>query len=153
MDEQYDLELISRWLVLRRATPDQLKNIRDLQSFVDDELVKLASDKTFDAIQEAEAFEWTFSQIAASLGEDAFRKYDSANSKHTGGFLISAFEGVAIGLGSHYANRNDGVVRSDVRTRMHHLWNDPNFSKSIGSGISASSRIPRTVVAGRQAFG
>lgn len=149
LNEQYDVELIVRFLLFRNSTQSNLKNIGDLGEFLTDNIVDMARKQNFDKEQEEEAFRFVFRQLAEALEDDSFRRYDSNKNRFIGGFLISAFEVLAIGLGSNYETCRNSVEISDIREKAKQLWSNQGFLDAIGSGVRGSSRIPVTIPFGR----
>jgi hypothetical protein len=152
LDEQYHLELVTRFLVFRKKQAGVLSDktlLKDLGSFRNDQLVVLASDPQFDRAHEAAAFKATFKCLKDALGDEIFHRYDSKKERFAGPFLISAFEALAIGLAFHF---HPGKKLPDVKTVLRKakaLWNNGSFLDGIGSGVTASSRIPVTIPCGR----
>jgi hypothetical protein len=152
-EEQYDLELLVRFLVFRRFPDDRLTKIGDLGDLLTDEILTLAGDADFQREPEEAAFRSTFRVLSAALQDDSFRRYDAGKEKFTGGFLISAYEVIALGLG--YCIEPAGAVpktAGDIRAVAVNLWSNSTFLGGIGSGVRASTRIPVTVPLGRQLF-
>jgi len=155
MDEQYDLELVVRFLVFRRIAVDSLSTraLRDLGSFLNDAVVDCARSRAFSRKQEALVFRGTFALLAASLGEDAFRRFDHSKKRFAGPFLISGFEAVALGVGHNIdAWKKQKDVAPTLRERVQKLWKQTEFLDGIGSGVAASDRLPATVAFGRKFF-
>ena len=139
--EQYHLELVTRFIVLRRIQHDRFRKIGDLGEFLTDETVRLARDSSFDQTKEEQVFDTTFS-ILVELGPDVFRRFDPDKDRHQGGFLISAFEVFAIGLGWNVERDAHRIDHQSLRKITKEIWSDERFTGSIGSGVRASSRIP-----------
>ena len=150
-EEQYDVELVSRFLVFRKLAAPNL-NIKDLGEFLTERLVDIAQDSNFDREQESKAFHFIFDTLANCLEDNSFRRFDKSKKRFAGSFLISAFEAVALGLGYNYENYMAGTFSLDVRSLVEKIWGMPAFRDSIGSGVSPSSRIPRTLPFGRKHF-
>ena len=151
-EEQYDIELIVRFIVFRKITPERLRRIGDIGEFLTDEIVQLAQSDDFDQEQEEEAFGFTFRHLAEALQDSAFKKYDSDKQRFLGGFLISVYEVLALGLGANYEAYEDVTTIPDIRNIAQELWNDEKFRYRTGSGIRASSRVPYTLPIGRNYF-
>lgn len=140
-EERYDLELVTRFLALRKR-PNSRLHIDDLGNFLDDEAERFAGDKSFNTVEERQVFATTFRLLSENYGDDVFRRYDSAKKRHLGGFLISAFEVFAIGLGSGIKSTLTSVDDRLLKKVVRSTWSDPDFISNVGSGISASRRIP-----------
>jgi hypothetical protein len=149
LEEQFDLELVLRFIVFRTLDEAGLRSVGDLGDFLTDRMMELSG--RFSGIQEQEerAFEKTFAALDEKIGSDAFRKYDVAKSKFMGGFSISAYEIVGFGLG-YNVDDIDNLSPEALREKIKALWKNPEFVSSSGSGIRASSRIPKTVPLGRK---
>ncbi len=140
-EERYDLELITRFLALRKR-PNSRLHIDDLGNFLDDEAERFAGDESFDTTEEQAVFTTTFGLLAAHYGDDIFRRYDRTKKRHFGGFLIFAFEVFAIGLGSRINSTDASLDSTQLKKVVRNTWSDPDLINNVGSGISASRRIP-----------
>lgn len=148
--EQYDLELATRFVILRQRPEDRIPRYGELGEFLSDEIVRLANDKDFDRDAEAAAFRMTFSVLARALGDDVFRRYDVTKDRFHGPFLISAFEVVGLGLGFHaqsYQLKDAEKIATMVKRKV---WRKPDFLTS--SGVRATQRLPKTLPFGRNLF-
>ena len=150
-DERYDVELVLRFLVLRKLEESGLPRTGDIGDFLTDAMMDLSPKFPKFCKREESAFKSTFDLLAEDVGADAFRRYDSSRNRFTGGFLISAFEAVALGLGFH-ASDPIFIPRQDLLQRIRGLWTNPVFAMSSGSGVRASIRIPKVVKLGRELF-
>ncbi len=154
LSEQYHLELVTRFLVFRKLGHEALRDIGDIGEFLNDEVIKLAEPEHFSTIRttEEQAFKFTFAKLAETLAEHCCHRYDTNRGKYVGGFLISAFEAIAIGLGFHHERFVGGASVPDVELVSQSLWRDQTFQKHSESGVRASSRIPSIIPLGRQLF-
>ena len=150
-DEQYDLDLLLRFIIFRIIPQSQLSNIGDMGEFLTDKMVDMVQNKKLDLAEETLAFEATFNLLRDVMGSDSFRKYDVEKDRFLGGFLVSAFESIALGLGFDYKT-STAVDSSVLRDKIKTVWQDPEFIRNSGSGIRASSRVPHTVAVGRKVF-
>lgn len=150
LDEQYDMELILRFLVFRTMPASGLTGLGDLGEFLTEKTKELAGDKAFDLRSEEEAFRMTFNLLALHLGSDSFRRYEKARNRFVGGFSISAFEVIALGVGYNYKKL---VARQDILPeRVKSVWSEPDFFENSGAGVRASTRLPKIVPVGRKLF-
>jgi Protein of unknown function DUF262 len=150
VEEQYDMELALRFLVFRRMPEAQLKELGDIGDFLTDAAAKIATDIKYDRAEEEQAFRSTFSILHEALASDAFRRYDPSRKRFVGGFLVSAFEAVGLGVGYNYKAllKKPGRIRENAQK----LWTDPEFVDNSGSGVRASTRLPKIVPYGRKLF-
>jgi hypothetical protein len=150
MLEQYDMELLSRFLVFRTMDESQLRKIGDISVFLNKEMMKIADDQSYDYQQEEEAFRLTFDILSAQMSSDSFRKYNAQKAKFTGGFLVSAFEVIALGIGYNFRTLAGSNV--DVRKKIEHIWLNTDYPKLSGGGTDAKRRVTKLIPLGREVF-
>ena len=152
--ERYDLELVTRFLVFRCLKESQLGSVGDIGEFLTDSIVKLAAPDGFQQLKsvEEEAFRRTFAALAKSLGENSFRKYNAEQERHLGGFSISAFEPIALGVGYNYEHYSCETALQGIESIGKDLWANEDFLSHSGAGVRASSRLPSNIPLGRRLF-
>lgn len=150
IEERYDLELVTRFLVLHNWPSNKITqaSLRDLSQVLDDETVKLANSfpKGFDKLEEI--FKKTFKFISSNGEEDVFRRWDETRNEFRGGFVTSAFEIFAFGVGYHIANNQ--FYRQDLLLSVKELWSSPRMQSGYATGRSTESRLAEFIPLGRQ---
>ena len=151
-DRQYDVELVIRFVTLRKLSRSRLKSIGDISEFLTDKSVELAESKTFRKIRskEEKAFAFTFSLLAKELADSSFRRFNAENGTHSGRFLISSFEAIAIGLGFSYEKLVKGNKVPELTEIARSIWQNPEFLDNSGSGVNASTRMSSIIPLGRK---
>jgi len=152
INEQYDMELVVRFVVLRNYDPTGLERIEEIGNFLTDEIVRIAEDPAFDREQTEQSFQTTFRLLAETLGEDSFKKFDNTKNRPIGPVLISMFEIVALGIGYHCLAQGYNKSFEDLARIHRELWENPTFTSGTGSGVRASSRVPLTIPLGRDLY-
>jgi hypothetical protein len=152
IDEQYDVELVVRFLAFRTIPEAELSGIKDMGEFLTARIVTLAQSQQFDRNLEDAAFKFTFQSLDEALEDASFHRFDLNKGRFVGAFLISAFEVLALGIGGNYDGMAEELLVESVREKAQILWSDPAFTRRIGSGVSASSRVPVTIPLGRTLF-
>ncbi|TVS09811.1 MAG: DUF262 domain-containing protein [Planctomycetaceae bacterium] len=150
-DERYDVELVLRFIVLRTLNESTLQRTGDIGDFLTDAMTDMSPKFPEFHEREESAFKNTFDLLAEYVGADAFRRYDASRNRFTGGFLISAFEAVALGLGFHTSGPIS-FSQQELLKRIQGLWSNQVFVNSSGMGVRASTRIPKVVKLGRELF-
>jgi hypothetical protein len=86
IEERFDLELVTRFLILHNRPPNKLTlaSLRDLPQVLDDEIVQMAFAHPKGIPSIATAFKLTFDAIAAGGGELAFKKWDASKQEFRG---------------------------------------------------------------------
>lgn len=149
-DEQYDLELISRFIVFRNIEKSELSDIGDIGTFLTDKFITGLESQTLNRDEEEAAFKQVFDALNADLGEDAFKKFNRAKGRAEGPILISVFEMIAIGLGHFAGKAKFDRARTNARELHQTLWNNKLFVANTGSGVRGSTRLPVTIPLSRK---
>ena len=155
LQEQYDLELVTRFVVFRKLQESDLRSVGDIGEFLNDKVIELAQsgDLRSRMTVEEEAFRFTFHHLNEALAERSFHRYDRDRGRHLGGFLISAFEPLALGLGFNYEQYSSKKLElPDIEKISKDLWSNPTFRQNSGGGIGGATRIRANVPLGRQLF-
>lgn len=149
--EQYDMELLVRFLVLRRTTTTGLSAIGDLHSFLNERILQMANDTTLDLQEEARIFNETFDILFNAYEENVFRKYIPVADKHSGPIFLPAFESIAIGVADKIS-ANIATTEDEFKLAYQYLW--VNKSNELTSfGMNSSARLSKTIKVGREVFG
>jgi hypothetical protein len=153
LEERFDLELVSRFLVLHNWPEEKLNttNLRDLPKVLDTEIVALASGSQNKIDNIIRAFVGTFDYVRGHGGEDVFRRWDNQRRFFTGPFLVSAFEVFGFGLGYRVANRLP--VCADLIGAVKAFWSRPEMGPGFATGRSTESRLAQLVPLGREVTG
>jgi hypothetical protein len=149
IEERYDLELVTRFLVLHnRPQADlTLSKLRDLPQVLDDTAVEMAVHFPADTARLETIFKLTFDIVMSGGGEDVFRRWDAEKNEFKGSFLNSAFEVVGLGLGFRIAN---GLpFNADLIEVAKKLWSTPKMQKGFATGRSTESRLIDFIPMGR----
>lgn len=142
IEEQYHLELVLRFLILRNMDAGQLRKIPDVSEFLTTQIKQIATDKTYDRVLNEKEFKQTFDFLYTTLLDNSFRKFQSG--RYLGGFSLSLYEVIALGLGKHIKNY-DLTIQSHidkVKTISETLSNEIRYTSKSGSGYKAASRLP-----------
>lgn len=150
LDEQYDLDILCRFLVLRKIDENVLKGIVDVDTFFTEKIKEIAIDTSYDFEKEATAFEKTFQLLGECMAGDSFRKYDLNKQKFSGGFLLAPFETIALGIGYNYEQYN--ATCFEPRNKILELWSNPEYTSAFGRGKDARTRLPKLIPLGRKLF-
>ena len=153
LSERYDLELVTRFLVFRNIDENDLRLAGNLGDFLSDRISDMAQSSDFQKMRETEgaAFKSTFALLANSLEERSFRKYDAERGKHRGGFLISAFEAIALGIG-HNVDAYSSYDVAKIEEKSKNLWGNAEFLSHSGSGVDTKARLRSNISLGRRLF-
>jgi len=150
IDEQYNVELVLRFLALKDTEISRVKGLSDIGDFLTKRMKEIATDLDFDMTLEREKLLKTFKILNLALGDSAFKKYQ--NRRYLGAFSLSIFEVIGLGLGFNINDydENNPAHLAKVREVSEQLLNNPDFVRNSGSGARASSRLPHILPMGRK---
>jgi hypothetical protein len=146
VDEQYDIELVLRFLMLHRVVVARSR-LSDFSSRLDDWSIDLAADASLWPPLD-ETFKATFDWLATNGGEQVFKKWDRGRQEFRGAFLNTSFEVLALGAGYHIAGKQP--VRADVTAAARTLWEIPDMNTRFATGLATQDRLVRTLPIGRK---
>jgi Protein of unknown function DUF262 len=155
-DEQYDMEILSKFLILRNIIIKDQK-ISNVAEFFTDKIQELAKDSSYNQEEEEKAFSTTFRTLSQTTKEDTFRKYNPDTDKFSRGFTLAPFEVIATGIGYHYkmyeSVLSSGTVEAlDIKGKLKQMWENKQYQSAYGRGKDASIRIPKLIPLGRELF-
>jgi len=149
VEEAYDVELVLRFVIFSRMDLKDLKEIGDVGIFLTERMRQVSTDPAFDQGAYEKSFKETFEMLERTVGQDAFKRFDQRKVKHMGGFLLSQYEVVALGLGYNIDGPVDDVELPRV---ISSIWDNRGYTDWAGSGITATRRLPRLIPLGRELF-
>jgi hypothetical protein len=144
------MELVLRFLVFRQLPESEMSSLGDMGEFLTDKMIEFANRQKYNYKLEERAFRTTFQILKEQASSDSFRRYDPLKSRFLGGFSVSAFEAVALGVGYNFEPVKTSPAT--VPEKLKQIWSDDEFVNNSGSGIRASSRVPKVVPYARKLF-
>lgn len=150
IDEQYDKELISRFLVLKDVEASEMSSVTDLSSYLDDKLVDFFESKFDEWDEIKDLFERTFKLIDETVGENAFKRYNLEKHVFYGGFIVSAFEMVALNIAKNIEKWERD--RDQIESKIIECWQKISDENITWKGYSAAGRLPKTISVGQEVF-
>lgn len=151
LEEAYDVELALRFILLSTIDEVDVSSMGDVGAFLTDKMTVIAQDKRYKRVPAGKLFSDTFEVIAETLGDEAFKRYSKKKVRHEGGFLLSLYEVIALGVAFNIS-RNTLCAKSKIKERAQGVWGDKKFTDWATSGVTASRRLPRLIPYGRALF-
>lgn len=150
ISEQYNMELVLRFLSLKDVDIQRVRGGIDIGEFLTERMKEIATNEDYDMAQEGLKLKKTFKILDKALGENAFRKFH--NGRYLGAFSLSIFEVIGLGLGNNIDDYDiDNEVHiNKIKNVSETLMQDANFLKNSGSGARASTRLPHILPMGRE---
>jgi hypothetical protein len=151
IDRQYHLDLLTRFIVLRRLSPNDAGAINDINGTLSQQMLALVRDSTFSWVNEAQVIDGVFGMLFEALHENAFRRFDVREGKHRGPFLLAAFEATALPLGARIDSGKTALDATSFSSAYEQLWT-MHGTALTSVGKRASTRLKDTMSAGLQVF-
>lgn len=152
IDEAFDMELISRYLIFTRHSYDELRKIDELGSYLNNSLVAQAKDESFPIDEVERVFKTVFGFLSEALGSNSFKKFNQVKGVYSGPMLVSLYEVIAVGLALNLLNGDELPDKYEFCEKHKTLWPALSQQGFIGSGVRASTRVPETVQFGIEWF-
>jgi hypothetical protein len=144
LQEQYDLELIVRFIVFRKTDVGPLSGRLDLDFVLTENLLKMIKEGTLDMEAEEKAFKTTFDALHGSMGEKAFLRFYENKEEHQGRGLTTAFDLLAVAYGGLY----ESVDPPDFEA-VKSVLNMEDFKQKTKAGTRAVSKLKVALNTGR----
>ena len=149
-EEQYDMELVLRFILLFDIDNTSLQQLGgDVSEFLTDRISKMAREPNLDISHIKKAFYLTFDILNNTMGDNSFKRYRSEKDRFLGGFLVSAYEVIALGIGFHYKNT---LLRDKIADKIKRIWSNKTYQKWSISGVNAARGLPYLIPLGREVF-
>lgn len=151
IEESYDIELVLRFMVLYNIPEAEIDSVGDVGAYLTDKMILLANDKKFSYQLNEKAFIETFDLLSVTVGDGAFKRFNISKKRHEGGFLLSQFEVIALGVAFNLRS-NVPITKVRLPKKIESIWTNPEYTSWAGSGITAARRLPRLLPLGRKLF-
>lgn len=145
LDEQFDLELIVRFIVFRNHDMNRINAQLDLDRVLNEELLGRIKNGTLDCAAEGAAFRRTFDDLFAAMGADAFRRFYDDKDDYMGRGLRTAFDLLAVAYGGLV-----GTIKTPDFNVVKDVLNDLEFKQKTKGGTRALAKVKVAVSMGRE---
>ncbi len=149
-EEQYDMELVLRFILLFDKDESSIQTLGgDVSVFLTNRMREMAMKKDWDEVHIKRAFSAAFNILNEVMGDNSFKRYKSDKHKFLGGFILSAYEVIALGIGYNY---QDLPPTDTISERIKNIWSNEIYQKWSGAGVNAARRLPYLIPLGRNIF-
>lgn len=139
--EREDIEIALRFFAYRHTDMSTLSGSEDMGEYLTNTMLELLKSPTFNFEAESLIFRETFEVLNNVLGENSFKKFDSAKNKFLGAFLVSSFEIIAIGISKNpeiYAEMSPEELINKIKD----IYINPTYLDATKkSGMRAINRL------------
>lgn len=139
LSKQIAVELALRFLCFRHVP---YQNGLDVHEYLDNAMIKVIEDETFNRVQEEDIFNLTFEYLDQALGSHAFKRWNG--NTFGGKFLMSVFEVIAVGVSKEIDKlkvMNESRRNEYLRDKAQELWSNSVFNSYSGAGVRGTTRL------------
>lgn len=149
-EEQYDMELVLRFILLFDKDDESLQKLGgDVSVFLTDRMREMALKEDLNIAHITRAFDETFNILNQATKDNSFKRYKADGERFLGGFILSAYEVIALGIGYNYQKP---LPIDQVSDRIKSIWSDSTYERWSGAGVNAARRLPILIPLGREKF-
>lgn len=134
--EQFEKDLITRYLVARNSNLEEINSQVDIKKFLTDQVVLLMDDTDLDMNKEKTNFIEAIDLLSNVLGINAFKKFYSEKNLHEGSFSLSVYEAILCGISENIDLWSDS---SKLEDRVRSIYDQEDY-------INATTRGKRPVL-------
>ncbi|MEC6814650.1 DUF262 domain-containing protein [Photobacterium toruni] len=109
-----------------------------MDDFIDKETIRLINSADIEKFKII--FKRTFDKLKNCLGKLSFDKYNVPSDKFKGGFNVSVFEMLTIGISSNI-NNIEQLGNEQLIAKIKEIYNTPEIQSSLGRGVRAIKRF------------
>lgn len=149
-EEQGYMELVLRFAIYRHIENEEVKKYSDLTDLLTGALQTIFIEKDLDLVEEEKIFYRVFNFLSSTLEDNSFRKYNHSKGKYMGGFSLSVFEVIAIGLS--FSTKTDVELESIIEEVSKELSADKYFLDNTSYGTRSINRFAILTEYGKTKF-
>ena len=151
IEEQYDKELIIRFLILLLTDISNVNSQDDMESFLTETTIEIAEHYDSERMKLIEErFIETCDLLFTNFQDSVFRKYDNVENLHKGQFFLGLFEAIFVPVYKnldYYKQHTDELVN-----KIQEVSGLREFSDSTKHGVRAIDRMKRVFKLGEEHF-
>ncbi|MEC0109504.1 DUF262 domain-containing protein [Paenibacillus taichungensis] len=149
--EQYDKELVVRYLIARSVDVEKINLQNDIGNYLTEELINLMERDSFNIERYSKDFNEAINLLNDALSEKAFKKFNrDKNGIFEGGFSLSMYESILVGLSKNISNWREKPKLIEV---IQNIPYDERFIHATSRGKRAIARFQELTLLSKDLFG
>lgn len=131
--EQYDKELVIRYLVARNKDLTKVNSNEDMGKYLTDKTVEIINDQNYNIEKDLNAFEEVINLLNECLSINSFKRWnDNKGGKFEGQFLLSAYETIILGLSKNIKYWKDN--KDELEITIKNIYSNSKYKSSTSKG-------------------
>lgn len=114
--EQFEKDLITRYLVARNSNLDKINSQEDIKKFLTEQIITLMNSNEIDMEKEKSDFREAVTLLNQTLGENSFKKHYEEKGEYEGSFSLSVYEATLCGISKNINKLNSENLESKVKS-------------------------------------
>lgn len=133
INEQYDKELVVRYLVARNNDLANVNSNEDIGKYLTDKILELIEKDTYDLDKDLNEFNDTIKLLNEELGLNSFKKSNiDKGGKFEGQFLLSSYEAIVLGISENIEYWKEN--HEDLKEKIKGIYSNPQYNSATSRG-------------------
>lgn len=150
ISEQYDKELVVRYLVSKNKDLSTVNSNEDIGKYLTNNIIEMIEDTSYNIDNDKVIFEKTVELLYEVMSSNSFKKYNKKSDKFDGAFTLSAYEAIFIGLSENidYWKAN----KSKLQEIIIGVYNNTKYENATARGKRPILRFKELTELSRMIF-
>lgn len=147
MKEAYDMELINRFLLALDYNNINFSNYNHdtkISDFIDDETLEILENNSVNIKDSIELLKESIDFLYNQIGTNVFRKFNTQNNKYYGGFNLSSYEAVLIGVAQNLEKIKQ-LNKEQLEEKIKNIYSQPEYLAASERGIKVLNRFEQLI--------
>lgn len=147
MKEAYDMELINRFIIAynyENIDFTKYQFFTKISDFIDNETLEILDNKPFNINDIIATLESAIDFLNDILGNNSFRKYNPQTEKFYGGFNLSAFEAILIGVAKNLQDLKT-IPNNIFIQKIKEIYSNEEYLYASNRGVKVVDRFEKLI--------
>lgn len=150
INEQYDKELVVRFLVAKNKDLSKVNSNEDMGKYLTSRVMEIIEDSEYNLDNDIDTFNKTVELLNEVMSSNSFKKYNKKSEKFDGAFMLSSYEAIFIGLSENidYWQNNKEKLEEKIKS----IYDNPSYDSSTARGKRPILRFKELTELSRKIF-
>lgn len=151
LKEQYDKELVVRYIVARNKDLSKVNSNEDIGKYLTSKILDIITDENYSIKKDIDDLNKSICLLDKTLGGNSFKKSNlNKNNRFEGQFLLSSYEAILVGISENveYWQNNKESLEDKIKS----IYINEEFNNAIGRGRRPILRFKELINFSRKFF-
>lgn len=151
LNEQYDKELVVRYIVARNKSLNEVNSNEDMGKYLTDKILDIITDKTYSIKKDIEDLSKSINLLDKILGDNSFKRSNpDKNHRFEGQFLLSSYEAILVGISENieYWENSKELLEDKIKS----VYTSAEFNTATARGRRPILRFKELINFSRKFF-